>query len=1227
MRIGVSCANVQRSPIYTSRHQLVADWAQDRRSHIWLVSETGFTNASLGQAREDVVDEFRKLCALNGLKAFVSATSKAGIIIREGGGIGVAEDAQVGAITSKLTRPEDAMDIVIAMGSQRVRVMAVYIPVGEPAKFDSLATIASTLTSDTPLLIGGDWNCVEDPALDASSADVPHSGGAEMRALAETHGLVDLYRHLYRDGTMTTNVPNGRIGTRRRLDRVYASQELVGLARAVLGPRVQAVSSTHRQVTTMLDVPGLAEIGRGHFKLGLHLLEGAAPSLLGARLQSSYSGARTQGLAPLEAWAVAKRSLAQLAQAWSVANARFSRRQGDVSRKVAGAAVRARFGHAPKDAWGEKSVFIRLKQVRAADVISHLVLPSGERATEASSIVAHARAHFEKLYETKPSDDAETTRLLGNLPRRLGQSDKSKLEDDFDGGEVHAAAKSCPRGSSPGPDGIPVEFYLAAWSYCALPLVEVINDIAERDPTSLPPRVAHIHLVPKQQNSDSLLDKRPISMINTDERIFSAAINRRLAPLLQKLTAPSQRGFVPGRWIGDNIAEVLSVVEAKHVRVTGYLAVLDFEKAYDRISHRYLDAVLPAMGLGPRFARWCMATYTGAQAQVFINGWLSSPFDVNSGVRQGDPLSPTLFALAIEPFAQEIRRLVRGLQQPFYLPQPGSYVTGTQGDTGVPSGTTSPPRRGVDLRELLFADDVLVGVRDKSDLKLLESALRNFGKASASRLSATKSFLYPLDGSHGAAAQDMGSWDIKSDKFRYLGVIVGRGAKVDDVWRELAGKLMRRMRMLPLFDVPLASRAKILRIYCYSQAFFVDQFIPAPGWALELLDAAALGVVRRGVRDCPREERLRTPLEHGGFGLTSLKGYLIGRRAMWVRRVLDEDDEAGPNHTRLPRQALQAKIIGEEIELYLTNRSTTTPPTPLPEALGWCAIFCRAGARASALPAANPVIRRCGLTRIGFHGVYGYSLQALPARWEAYIDAWYEVARCTSSFLAQWTTRLTATSWGTHVLRRVTSSSFETLAKDPEDVTDAYLRRQAAYEWRLRRWPVVIPSWQGPLTKHWRRWWRQLMHQRTTMPVQFDTLHRLALRNLTAGDKTGHPRYIAEGHPNAGTTHCALCLQSVVETHDHIFVGCAVSRGIWAKASRGAAHPALLGFVCPPALSERLGGDAMQLRAAFVHYMWKLVRSRRWSSTPVAGPVTADEVAEVALRIHRALPRGHALRA
>ena len=187
---------------------------------------------------------------------------------------------------------------------------------------------------------------------------MPHSGGAEMRAFAETHG------------SMMTNVPNGRIGTRRRLDRLYASQELVGPARAVLGPKVQAVSLTHRQVTTTLDVPGLAEIGRGHFKLGLHLLEGAAPSLLGARLHSSYSGAQTQGLAPLEAWAVAKRSMAQLAQAWSVANARFSMRQGDVGRKVAAAAVRARFGHAPKDAWGEKSVFIRLKQVRAADVIS-----------------------------------------------------------------------------------------------------------------------------------------------------------------------------------------------------------------------------------------------------------------------------------------------------------------------------------------------------------------------------------------------------------------------------------------------------------------------------------------------------------------------------------------------------------------------------------------------------------------------------------------------------------------------------------------------------------------------------------------------------------------------------------------------------------------------------------------------------------------------------------------
>lgn len=47
--------------------------------------------------------------------------------------------------------------------------------------------------------------------------------------------------------------------------------------------------------------------------------------------------------------------------------------------------------------------------------------------------------------------------------------------------------------------------------------------------------------------------------------------------------------------------------------------------------------------------------YENAETHVMINGFLSSPYKITRGVRQGDPLSCLLFDLAIEPLAASIR--------------------------------------------------------------------------------------------------------------------------------------------------------------------------------------------------------------------------------------------------------------------------------------------------------------------------------------------------------------------------------------------------------------------------------------------------------------------------------------------------------------------------------------------------------------------------------------------
>ncbi|XP_036359418.1 secreted RxLR effector protein 78-like [Octopus sinensis] len=84
---------------------------------------------------------------------------------------------------------------------------------------------------------------------------------------------------------------------------------------------------------------------------------------------------------------------------------------------------------------------------------------------------------------------------------------------------------------------------------------------------------------------------------------------------------------------------------------------MDQCKAFDRVDHQYLGAVLEAAGLGLDFRRWISAKYSGIKSTVQINGYLSEPFSIKRSVRQGCPLSPLLYVLALKPLLQKLEKL------------------------------------------------------------------------------------------------------------------------------------------------------------------------------------------------------------------------------------------------------------------------------------------------------------------------------------------------------------------------------------------------------------------------------------------------------------------------------------------------------------------------------------------------------------------------------------------
>lgn len=79
-------------------------------------------------------------------------------------------------------------------------------------------------------------------------------------------------------------------------------------------------------------------------------------------------------------------------------------------------------------------------------------------------------------------------------------------------------------------------------------------------------------------------------------------------------------------------------------------------KAFDRVDHRYLAAVLQAVGFAPDFCRWISFLYCSPSAVVQVNGMRSSIFVLSWLVRQSCPLLALLYNLTLEPLSSLAKR-------------------------------------------------------------------------------------------------------------------------------------------------------------------------------------------------------------------------------------------------------------------------------------------------------------------------------------------------------------------------------------------------------------------------------------------------------------------------------------------------------------------------------------------------------------------------------------------
>ena len=114
--------------------------------------------------------------------------------------------------------------------------------------------------------------------------------------------------------------------------------------------------------------------------------------------------------------------------------------------------------------------------------------------------------------------------------------------------------------------------------------------------------------------------------------------------------------YIKGRSILDAVRTIDDILEfAKVTEYCGILLAIDFEKAFDSLTHSFLFKVLEKLNFGEYFVQWIKTFYTDISNCVLNNGFTTDLFSVRRGVRQGDPLSPLLLILALEMLVCHIR--------------------------------------------------------------------------------------------------------------------------------------------------------------------------------------------------------------------------------------------------------------------------------------------------------------------------------------------------------------------------------------------------------------------------------------------------------------------------------------------------------------------------------------------------------------------------------------------
>lgn len=404
--------------------------------------------------------------------------------------------------------------------------------------------------------------------------------------------------------------------------------------------------------------------------------------------------------------------------------------------------------------------------------------------------------HYEKLFSESTPCEARCE-SLDYVEKCFSEITKDNMLRPFTEDELRATIIAAKKKKAPGPDGITYEFYLVHFELLKQDLLRLFNGFL--DNTMVPIENfadGVITLIPKNGRAKDLVNFRPISLLNTDYKIFTKLIANRISPNIGEVIEEGQTAVVPGKSCVDNLDIMRTlVIKAQQYKTMKFaLLSVDLEKAFDVVNHNRLWEILEKFGLPHPIITVIKRLYADAASRVLVKGSLTKSIRIKRSVRQGCPLSMILFVLYIEPVIRQIYAEIRGILI---------------------------DNRFIKIKA--FADDITIIIRSDEEFDLVLKIIDSYSLSAGIKLNFKKSNYIRFNNCK------LGPQQIsEGNELKLLGLLVTTSWKemVNNNFKKLIDNLKHTIHMFSTRRMNLIEKVIVLNNFVLAKLWYISQVVP-----------------------------------------------------------------------------------------------------------------------------------------------------------------------------------------------------------------------------------------------------------------------------------------------------------------------------------------------------------------------------------------------------------------